>query len=80
MTRYLYRLSGVIHFSYIFYMISRDIDVTRFVNKYFLGSGFYSISDYQKILKVAAANHVQVIPEIDMPGHCHAAIRSMEAR
>ena len=23
---------------------------------------------------------VKVIPEVDMPGHCHAAIKAMEAR
>ena len=44
------------------------------------GSGYYSVSDYQKILKVASANHIEVIPEIDIPGHSHAAIRAMEAR
>jgi len=48
--------------------------------RYDLGTGFYSISDYQKILKAATTNHVQVIPEVDMPGHSHAAIRAMEAR
>ncbi|XP_076803203.1 beta-hexosaminidase-like isoform X2 [Clavelina lepadiformis] len=44
------------------------------------GSGFYTKEDYQRILRVAANNHVEVIPEIDTPGHSHAAIRAMEAR
>ena len=44
------------------------------------GSGFYSRADYGEILRYAAARHVQVIPEIEMPGHARAAIKSMEAR
>jgi hexosaminidase len=44
------------------------------------GSGFYSRSDYIEILKYAAARHVEVIPEIEMPGHARAAIKAMDAR
>ena len=44
------------------------------------GSGFYTRADYADILKYAAARHVQVIPEFEMPGHARAAIKSMEAR
>ena len=44
------------------------------------GSGFYSRADYGEILRYAAARHVQVIPEIEMPGHARAAIKSMEVR
>ena len=44
------------------------------------GSGYYSRSDYADILRYAAARHIQVIPEIEMPGHARAAIKSMEAR
>lgn len=43
-------------------------------------NGYYSISDYQEILRAATANHIQVIPSFDMPGHSRAAIKSMEAR
>ncbi len=32
------------------------------------------------ILKYAKAHHIEVIPEIDMPGHCNAAIKAMRAR
>lgn len=32
------------------------------------------------ILHHAASRHVEVIPEIDMPGHSHAAIKAMQAR
>ena len=44
------------------------------------GSGFYTVSDYKEILKYAAERHVQIIPEIDMPGHAMAAVFSMKFR
>jgi hexosaminidase len=44
------------------------------------GSGFYSREDYVEILRYAAARHIEVIPEVEMPGHGRAAIKAMEAR
>ncbi|XP_052096527.1 beta-hexosaminidase-like isoform X2 [Mytilus californianus] len=44
------------------------------------GSGFYSIQDYKDILSYAKKRHIEVIPEVDMPGHARAAIIAMEAR
>jgi hexosaminidase len=44
------------------------------------GSGFFSRADYVEILRYAAARHIEVIPEIEMPGHARAAIKAMEAR
>ena len=44
------------------------------------GSGFYSVDDYRHMLRHAARLHVDVIPEIDMPGHAHAAIHAMRMR
>ncbi len=44
------------------------------------GSGYYSRQDFIEILKFAKARHIEVIPEIDMPGHARAAIKSMKAR
>lgn len=44
------------------------------------GNGFYTRDDFIEILKYAAARHIEVIPEIDMPGHARAAIKSMQAR
>lgn len=34
--------------------------------------GFYSKEDYREIIRHAAARHMIVIPEIDLPGHTHA--------
>ena len=44
------------------------------------GSGYYTVDDYREILRFAEARHVEVIPEFDMPGHGHAAIKAMQAR
>ncbi|WP_340105409.1 family 20 glycosylhydrolase [Rhodohalobacter sp. 8-1] len=45
-----------------------------------MGSGWFSRKDYIDILKYAAERHIEVIPEIDVPGHARAAILAMEAR
>ena len=44
------------------------------------GSGFYSRADFIEILKYAARRHINIIPEIETPGHARAAIVSMQAR
>ncbi|MFV0506970.1 MAG: family 20 glycosylhydrolase [Bacteroidales bacterium] len=44
------------------------------------GTGYYSASDFVEILKYAKARHIEIIPEIDVPGHSRAAIKSMEYR
>lgn len=44
------------------------------------GTGYYSTEDYREILRHAAERHIQVIPEFDLPGHSHAAVKSMRAR
>ena len=44
------------------------------------GSGYYTRADYIEILRYAAARHIEVIPEIEMPGHARAAVQAMEAR
>ena len=38
--------------------------------------GYYSQAEYEEIVTYAAARHVTVVPEIDMPGHCNAALAS----
>lgn len=44
------------------------------------GSGHYRREDYIAILKYAAARHIEVIPEIEMPGHARAAVFAMDRR
>lgn len=44
------------------------------------GSGFYTKDDFIEILKYAKQRHIKVIPEVNLPGHARAAIKSMEKR
>lgn len=44
------------------------------------GSGYYSPEDFIAILRFAAARHIEVIPELEMPGHARAAVKAMEYR
>jgi hexosaminidase len=38
--------------------------------------GWYTQTQYEDIVRYAAARYVVVVPEIDMPGHVHAALSS----
>lgn len=49
-------------------------------NKESAGTGYLSKQDYIDILTFAKQRHIEVIPEIDMPGHARAAVVSMKAR
>lgn len=40
------------------------------------GAFFYTKADYAEIVAYAAARHITVVPEIDMPGHTNAALAS----
>ncbi len=44
------------------------------------GSGYYSRDTFITLLKYADERHMEVIPEIDVPGHAHAAIFAMNVR
>ena len=44
------------------------------------GSGYYSREDFIEILSLAKRRHVEIVPEIDMPGHIRSAVKAMEAR
>jgi hexosaminidase len=44
------------------------------------GSGFYTTAEFEQILAYATERHIDVIPEIDVPGHARAAVQAMEAR
>lgn len=41
---------------------------------------FYTVADYIEILQYAQARHIDVIPEVETPGHARAAIKAMRAR
>ncbi len=43
-------------------------------------SGYYTRAEYIDILRYATARHIEVIPEIETPGHARASIKAMEAR
>jgi hexosaminidase len=49
-------------------------------NKSPSGSGFYTVADFQEILKYAKDRHIEVIPELGVPAHSRAAILAMEKR
>jgi hexosaminidase len=44
------------------------------------GSGHYTREELVRMLRFARERHIQVVPEIDLPGHARAAIKAMEAR
>lgn len=44
------------------------------------GSGFFARTEFVEILRYAKERHISIIPEINLPGHARAAIKSMEAR
>jgi hexosaminidase len=44
------------------------------------GSGYYTRNDFIEILKYAKERYIEVIPEIESPGHGRAAIKAMDAR
>jgi hexosaminidase len=49
-----------------------DPDGTRY-------GGFYTQNEVRDIVRFAATRHVQIVPEIDMPGHATAAIAAYPA-
>ena len=44
------------------------------------GSGYLTREDFKEIIKYAYDRHIEVIPEINMPGHARAAVYAMNAR
>ena len=44
------------------------------------GSGHYTRQDFIDILRHARDRHIEVIPELDFPGHARAAVKAMAAR
>ncbi len=44
------------------------------------GNGFYTREDFKEIIRYAHDRHIEVIPEVNLPGHARAAIKAMELR
>lgn len=44
------------------------------------GNGYLSREEFKEILVYAHERHVEIIPEVNMPGHARAAIKAMQAR
>jgi hexosaminidase len=44
------------------------------------GSGYFTRAEYIDLIKYADERHIEIIPEINAPGHARAAIVSMRAR
>lgn len=44
------------------------------------GNGYYTRSEFVDLLRYAKQRHVDIIPEIEAPGHARAAIVAMKAR
>ncbi|WP_199878768.1 family 20 glycosylhydrolase [Pseudoalteromonas sp. T1lg88] len=44
------------------------------------GNGYLSRADFIELLRFAKARHIDIIPEIEGPGHARASIKAMEAR
>jgi hexosaminidase len=53
---------------------------TATVNFVGQGHGYYSTEEFEEILAYAAERHIDVIPEVDVPGHARAAVKAMERR
>ncbi|MGB3008437.1 MAG: family 20 glycosylhydrolase [Chitinophagaceae bacterium] len=53
-----------------------NIDPTHIINKdgKIIYGGFYTQQEMKDIVSYAGARHIEIIPEIDMPGHMMAAI------
>jgi hexosaminidase len=44
------------------------------------GSGYYSREEYIDLIRYAGQRHIEIIPEVNVPGHSRAAIKAMEHR
>ena len=44
------------------------------------GTGYYSREQFIELLQYAAERHIEVIPEINFPGHARAAVKAMSVR
>lgn len=45
-----------------------------------MSNGYYSKTDFIELLQFAALRNIEIIPEVEFPGHARAAIQAMELR
>ncbi|MFC1734663.1 family 20 glycosylhydrolase [Candidatus Hydrogenedentota bacterium] len=50
---------------------------SNFEKEYDKPSGFYSQDDIRELVRCAAERHIMIVPEIDIPGHSRAMLKSM---
>ncbi|HXC04231.1 MAG TPA: beta-N-acetylhexosaminidase, partial [Bacteroidia bacterium] len=53
-------------------VIGKPSDTARYDGKPY--GGFYTQQDIKEVVAYAAARHIQVVPEIELPGHAQAAL------
>lgn len=49
---------------------------SQFEEKYHDSGGYYTQNDLRELIAYATERHVLVVPEIEMPGHCLAALKA----
>ena len=57
----------------------KDTQIGGFLSKKYRGiphEGFYTIEDIRDIIQFAQQRYIQIIPELEIPGHCSAVIAS----
>ncbi|MBY8992860.1 MAG: family 20 glycosylhydrolase, partial [Candidatus Lokiarchaeota archaeon] len=57
----------------------KDSQIGGFLSKNYRGishKGFYTVEEVREIIQFAQQRYIQVIPEIEIPGHCSAVIAS----
>lgn len=50
------------------------VEIRKYPRLTQMGGGFYTQEDIREVVRYAAARHITVVPEIEMPGHSAAAI------
>jgi len=64
-------------------LIEKDALLTSYAGAWYreqqsTSNGYYSKADFIEILRYAAEHHINVITEMDVPGHSRAVIKAME--
>ncbi|SHJ74975.1 hexosaminidase [Rubritalea squalenifaciens DSM 18772] len=56
--------------------VDSTLEPDKYINNDNLYGGFYTQEEIKEIIDYAAKRHVQILPEIDFPGHCGAVNKS----